>query len=231
MVKFKSSGRRLSPLLVVAAITSLAACSSPAERSSAAAPARADAGSTNVSAVKLDVKPREVAAVKEVETYDDVPTMTASSDLVIRGRVTRITPGRHIGSSGMDGQRVRDVVITVEQVFLNKTGTTPATVTLDEWGWDDRGHGFQIEGVTWSKTGDENYYFLRRIDEGPARFRLVSTQGRVSVKSSRLAPTAAEDNPIHEAVERQSETTFRTSLRKASDEYRAGHLRAVPVPR
>ncbi|GAA4625907.1 hypothetical protein GCM10023196_031980 [Actinoallomurus vinaceus] len=227
-MKFKSSGQRLSPLLVIAAISSLAACSSPAKTSSADAPARADQGSKNVAAVKLDAKPREVAAVKEVEAYDDVPTMTASSDLVIRGRVTQITPGRHIGSSGMDGQRVRDVAIKIEQVFLNKTGTTPATVTLDEWGWDDRGHGFQIEGVTWSNAGDENYYFLRRIDEG--RFRLVSTQGRVSVKGSRLSPTAAEDSPVHEAVERQSETAFRASLRKASADYRAGRLRAVPVP-
>lgn len=126
--------------------------------------------------------PSSVAEAREVEYFDDVSSMTKSSDLVVVGSVSEVSPGRVLGSEDEGDQfQLRSVTLVVEQVLAGGGVKPGEGLVLEEEGWDpESGEGYIVNGVAWSQVDDSGVYFLHlKTDPGPPRYRLVSSDGRV----------------------------------------------------
>lgn len=203
--------RRFSALrksgMAVLAIAAIAACSPAADR---------------------DDRPERIVHGKEVYTFEDLPTMTATSDLVVKAQVKSVTPGRWIGTPGADdADQAREITLDVQRTLFSKNATAPKQVILDEWGWDSKGHGFQFAGVTWSKAGDHGYYFLTAT-EVPGHYVLVNSQGRFTDMDGRLVPTADEDDKIHTAGKALGPAGLESTVGRAGKDAAAKKIHAQP---
>ncbi|WP_412751434.1 hypothetical protein [Krasilnikovia sp. M28-CT-15] len=195
-------------------LTALAACSSPSATQ------------------ELDAQPERIAHGKEVYHFNSLEDMTATADLVVQAHVASVKPGRWIGPpGGADGERVREVTLQVDRVVLSRIGDVPANITLDEWGWDNKGNGYQFENVTWTKAGDQGYYFLTRTPEVANNFGLISSQGRLLVQgngsAAKLNPSAGKDDEIHAALSALPPSTFEEHLRKTAADAKSGKIKPV----
>ncbi|MFJ2646556.1 hypothetical protein ACIO1C_07505 [Streptomyces sp. NPDC087420] len=124
-----------------------------------------------------DTQAERIVHGRETLVFKNVEQLVGSSRYVIKATVTDIQPGRSVGSVEEGGvEQARDVTLRVDVKFGKIT--LPATIVLEEWGWDETGAGYQVENVAWSKVGDKGFYFLKRSDDVPNRFRLMNTQGR-----------------------------------------------------
>lgn len=103
---------------------------------------------------------------KQVFRFTGLPQMVATSDLVIRGTVQRIEPGRILGD-GDAAIQVAQVTLSVGRILFGETATS--IVMLEEYGLE-RGHP--------SLRGDVGVYFLHRKTDAPDFYRLVNSQGR-----------------------------------------------------
>ena len=94
--------------------------------------------------------------------------MTATADLVIRGVVKSVEPGKthHYAkdeSSAAETDRVLNIQVD-EVVFAAKDGRTPTSgsqIAVIE-GWWSEGVGYQTEGMPWSEPGQTGYFFLAK---------------------------------------------------------------------
>ncbi|MBG6091689.1 hypothetical protein [Actinomadura viridis] len=212
---------------------SLAAFSSGESARTVELAGRADApASRQAKEPVLAERPTMFAHSVEINFFEDLATMAATSDLVVLGEVRSVRPGRWVGEEEPKGrERVRDVTIEIEEVLLNNgSGAAPKTVTVDEWGWDSRGVGFQDENVTWTKAGDRGYYFLTPVKDAPGHHRLINSQGRALISGTELTPSSEEGAPLHEEMHHLSPKGFENSLSKAIRDIRAGKVRPQKKP-
>lgn len=139
---------------------------------------------------------------REVFDFDTVAEMASTSLAVVEAEVVQIAPGRSLGSEEEGGvDQARDVTLSVTTSYKRPFVSAPSTIVMEEWGWDEDGHGYQVENVTWSEVGDKGFYFLTRNDMG-ARWRLVSTQGRALMDAQgNLHSSATPGTPLYSEVE------------------------------
>jgi hypothetical protein len=120
--------------------------------------------------------------VRESALFDSLTAMTAGSDLVIRGRVTRIERGRTIEADKVDSFTFRSVYVEVDDVLRGTTPSgSPKEVLIEEEGWTAEGVGYSLNGSKWAQTGDEAIFFLTFKEEN-ATYRLVNSQGRLFIR-------------------------------------------------
>ncbi|OEJ23543.1 hypothetical protein AR457_02535 [Streptomyces agglomeratus] len=167
---------------------------------------------------------------REVHHFDDVEKMAATSDLVVKAQVTDVQPGRWVGSKEDGGrEQVREVTLHVEEVLHSARATKPQTVLVDEWGWDEEGRGYQLEGVTWTAKGDEGIYFLTQSEER-GHWRLVNSQGRALVDGQQLDSAANEGDQLGERIESLTPQQLEKQVQKAARAVEAGDLKGVEEP-
>lgn len=167
---------------------------------------------------------------REVHHFDDVETMAATSDLVVRAEVLRIRPGRWTGSEQGGGrQQAREVTLRVEQVLRGSGGANPGTIIVDEWGWDEKGHGYQFAGVTWSKEGDRGIYFLSETEK-PGNWRLINSQGRALADGQRLDSTAEEGDQVGARIEAVTPAQLEAQVLEAARAVESGKLKPADKP-
>ncbi|MQA97389.1 MAG: hypothetical protein GEV11_23140 [Streptosporangiales bacterium] len=174
----------------------------------------------------LAERPTLFATGRELHDFNDVATMTATSPLVIFGRVETVRAGRWSGGAPGDRDRVRDVTIAVDQVLASGSGARPEKVVVDEWGWDGQGRGFEFKGVRWTEPGDRGFYFLIPVTDAPGHYRLINSQGRVLVQGETLQPSAGHHDDIHAEITAMSAAEFARSVPAAFRDHRAGKVRA-----
>jgi hypothetical protein len=104
--------------------------------------------------------------MREVFSFESLPQMVATSDLVIEGTVQEVEPGRVVGEGGA-AIRFAHVTLSVDRVLFGRMEA--ASVALEEYGLE-RGHP--------SRVGDHGVYFLHPKTDSPAFYRLVNSQGR-----------------------------------------------------
>jgi hypothetical protein len=104
--------------------------------------------------------------MKEVFGFGSLPQMVATSDLVVRGTVRKVEPGRVVGEGDASIQFAQ-VTLAVDRVLFGQFDAT--RVVLEEYGLE-RGHP--------SKVDDAGVYFLRRKTDAPDFYRLVNSQAR-----------------------------------------------------
>jgi hypothetical protein len=106
--------------------------------------------------------------MKEVFSFDSLPQMIATSDLVIEGTVQNVEPGRVVGR-GDSAIQFGQVTMSVDRLLFGEL--EPSGVVLEEYG---------LEYGHLSRVGDHGVYFLTQKDDGigPRFFRIVSSQRR-----------------------------------------------------
>lgn len=142
----------------------------------------------------LAAAPSSAVESRELEHFEDVSSMTKGSDLVILGTVSDVSPGRVLGSEDEGGRiQLRSVVVDVEQVLAGNGVKPGESLVLEEEGWDPTsGKGYVVNGVTWSQVDDSGVYFLHlKSDPGPPRYRLISSDGRVTQGPEGLVASGA----------------------------------------
>lgn len=160
-------------------------------------------------AVHRDAQAERVMSGREVFDFDTVAEMASTSLAVVQAEVVQIAPGRSLGSEEEGGvDQARDVTLSVTASYKRPFVSAPSTIVMEEWGWDEDGHGYQVENVTWSKVGDNGFYFLTR-DDVDDNWKLVSTQGRALADAQgNLHSSAAPGTPLYSEVG----TTYREFL-------------------
>ncbi|MFE4691167.1 hypothetical protein ACFRH6_14050 [Streptomyces sp. NPDC056749] len=152
-------------------------------------------------AVHRDTQAERIMSGREVFDFDTVAEMASTSLAVVQAEVVQVAPGRSLGSEEEGGvDQARDVTLSVTASFKRPLVAAPSTIVMEEWGWDEDGHGYQVENVTWSEVGDKGFYFLTRSDAA-SRWQLVSTQGRALTDAQgALQSSAAPGSPLHSEI-------------------------------
>jgi len=206
----------LAGLLVMAGVT--AGCSS-------------SAGST----VKFTDTPENISYASELRGFDDLGSMTATSDLVVKATVTEVVQGRTSGTAEDGGATTtREVRLRIDKViYQRRGGKAPESVLLAEGYWDQSGTGYMVEGLNWSKVGDTGYYFLSGPDDtytSSDHYALVWSQGRVVVTNDGIAISGDYDHEgpwVGVNTSAAGVATFEASLAAAAEAARTGKAKVV----
>ncbi|MBO9524026.1 MAG: hypothetical protein J7518_21020 [Nocardioidaceae bacterium] len=143
------------------------------------------------SAPRFPTAPTRHIDAEEPESFGSLATMGAASAVVLRAVVVAIGPGPEAG-----GGRFLLRSVTLRPVELVKGEVATALVRFAEAGYTRDGTGFTLNGVGWSRVGDEGWYFLARSGDG--WMRLASSDGRFLVAGASTGPSgrqSAEDGP------------------------------------
>jgi hypothetical protein len=156
--------------------------------------------------------------MKEIVSFESLPQMVATSDLVIEGTVWMVEPGRRVGEGDASIQFAQ-VTVSVDRVLFGWRGA--GNVVLEEYGLE-RGHP--------SRIGDHGIYFLHQKTDAPTFHRLVNSQGRFldSGKGKLVAPNDEAD--WVKAIERESLSQLESDVEAAAKAVTEGRVeRAEPI--
>lgn len=138
--------------------------------------------------------PAPVAVTSDAPRLGSLVDLVASSDLVVRGVVTRAEHGRVFGDPGSEATiESRTLTLRIDQVLH---GTVPDghQVLVEEEGWDGDGAPLIVDGAAPSAEGDDGIWFL--VDVGTAeeqRYVVLSSEGRYLVRGDHLRGAAGND--------------------------------------
>jgi len=154
----RGAARATSAILVVAALLAVGCTTGSSESADTARPLR--------TGTPLAERPRNAVEVRPTVYFRDLPTMVATSTVVVQGRVVEVAV---VGDIGQDENPVE-----VHSVALEVTGGLYGPV--------EAGETLTIEDTgilsPYSLVGDVGTYFLvQRPDRTLPTFRLVNPQG------------------------------------------------------
>jgi hypothetical protein len=180
-------------------------------------------------------QPENVAYGDEAVVYDDLGTMTASSDLVVRGTVLGAAPGRTHEFPVEEGgpETDRNLAVRVDEVVYNRHGVRVPTRILVIEGWWSGGEGFAWEGMPWSQEGDSGYFYLvaekGTTPEEP--YSYVSSYGRALVAPDGIKPSGDRGAGPWASLNTASDvSTIDILVRTAAEAARTGAADPVPEP-
>jgi hypothetical protein len=156
--------------------------------------------------------------VFEAVSFETLPQMVATSDLVIEGTVREVEPGRVVGEGDASIQFAQ-ATLAVDRVLFGKMDA--ARVVLEEYGLE-RGHP--------SRVGDHGVYFLHQKTDAPAFHRLVNSQGRFldDGRSGLVAPNHEAD--WVKAIEGESLSQLKNDVEAAARAVAEGRVEpAKPI--
>ncbi|MBZ9644735.1 hypothetical protein [Streptomyces sp. PSKA30] len=147
----------------------------------------------------LDKEPEVVAHAVESVEFESVGQMAVTSVAVVRAKVTAVNPGRIVGAdeTAEPGEesaatQARDVTLQVTEAYSrNNWYQFPDPITIEEWGWDASGDGYQVNNYSWSEVGKEYLFFLRKTSD-PLRWNVISTEGRAEIDEWGFLHSSAE---------------------------------------
>ncbi|HEX6580437.1 MAG TPA: hypothetical protein VF195_06170 [Actinomycetota bacterium] len=157
-------------------------------------------------------------AMKETVSFESLPRMVATSDLVIEGTVRIVEPGRIVGAGDASIQFAQ-VTVSVDRVLFGRWDAV--NVVVEEYGLE-RGHP--------SRTGDHGIYFLHQKADAPMFQRLVNSQGRFldDGKGGLVAPNDEAD--WVKAIESEPLSQLQSDVRAAARAVAEGRVEpAKPI--
>lgn len=178
--------------------------------------------------------PEHLSYSTELQVYEDLGSMTASSDLVVKATVTGTSQGRTFGTAEDGGATTtREVHLRIDKVIYQKTqGQAPKSIVLAEGTWNDKGLGVMSEGLPWSKVGDTGYYYLSADDSYPTgdHYSLLWSQGRLLISGTGVSISGDHDveGPwMGVDVSASGLSALEASITGAAHEAKTGKAKAV----
>lgn len=178
---------------------------------------------------RLDAQAERIMHGRETRLFKNLEQLIGSTPYIVRATVTDIQPGRTIGGEEDGGvDQARDVTLSIETSY--KKARVPATLVVEEWGWDEEGAGYQVENVAWSKVGDYGYYFLTKSSVAD-RYRLVNTQGRALENSDGFLKLSADpESELTAAIGGMDSLDFGMRITYLLQPDNSDQLETVPEP-
>ena len=193
-----------------------------------------------------------IAFIDAAVTYDDLGRMTATTDLVVQGTVLTVERGlthRYLASQGLADETDRLLTVQVGEVIYASGGAVEPgdTISIIE-GWWSEGVGYEVEGMTWAKPGDQGYFYLLDDTAYPVgTYTYVSMHGRVLMTGEGVAVSGDRqhsDGPWDDMIAgKQVERPFavetrdlgsaaavRGAILSAADSARRGNSKPMPRP-
>lgn len=123
--------------------------------------------------------------VRQAQVFESVEAMSAASDVVIRGTIVDVKPGRTLpGEAG--GITFVEVTIRVDRVLAGYLSDTTVVLEVDNGTFPT----IADDARTWPIAGDATILFLHRKTDRPTRWRPINSQGAYAVRANVL--TAAD---------------------------------------
>ena len=181
--------------------SSAGAAASAPSLSPAAAPDAAPGASAGASAAApaggLAAAPSVRAFGKEVLAPESLAAMASASDLVFRGTVTAVAPGRAVGPSASEQIRFREVTISRRGGAVHRP---TRSVLVEEEGWLASGVGYTMNDIGWSAVGDTGYFFLHQKSDRPGAYRLTASNGRALIAGGAVRVSGEDHSPWPQGV-------------------------------
>ena len=125
--------------------------------------------------------------------FDDLASMVAASDLVVRARVDTTTRGRLVGE-GEAAVVSRIDTLEIEEVLAGDATVCGSTLLVEEEGWLGDGTAIAVNGLAPSEAGMDAIWFLdRRPDPEVPGYLVINHQGRFVVDGDRLEGADGKD--------------------------------------
>jgi hypothetical protein len=181
------------------------------------------------------IRPLGVTQGSEVQLAPDLPTMAASSDLVVVADVIAVRRGRAVGDAG-NGIRFREVDVRPVDL-LNGPSQMPATLLLEQEGWQIDGateHSYAPEGLGWLQVGTRVLLFL--VDKGgeeAGRYRAISSQGTYQLVGADIRPVPAplpSDEPLVAEVASLDQGQVAAAVDAATEAGASGAVMPITAP-
>ncbi|WP_328400124.1 hypothetical protein OHS70_23365 [Streptomyces sp. NBC_00390] len=157
--------------------------------------------------------------------------LVGTSSVIVKGTVLSAAPGRKVGSAADGGvDQARDVTVQVNLVLKGGGYTIPTNIVVEEWGWDEAGHAYQMEHLSWSQVGDVGYFYLEAADPMITKWRYVNTQGRVQIKDGLVRSSADPVSTLFSKIDGRTNSDFYADMKYWLDPKRGGGGTVVPQP-
>jgi hypothetical protein len=141
-----------------------------------------------------------VQITSDAPRFERVEALVGASDLVVRGTVAAVEPGRLFGDPGQAAVRSRLVTLAIDEVLAG-AAHRGATVVIEEPGWLDDGTPIEVDGVPGAAAGTAAIWFLQAVEplttedgSGPATYVITGPQGRQPLWEGALVGDG--DDPI-----------------------------------
>lgn len=207
--------------MVAAVAAGISAWSNTAETASTA---------ENASASR-DAHPERILHGKESLNFSSVSELVGTPSVIVKGTVLSAAPGRKVGSVADGGvDQARDVTVQVNAVLKRGGYTIPTNIVVEEWGWDEAGHAYQMEHLSWSQVGDVGYFYLEAADPMITKWRYVNTQGRVLIKDGLVRSSADPVSTLFSKIDGRTNTDFYGEMKYWLDPARGGTVVPQPAP-
>jgi hypothetical protein len=145
--------------------------------------------------------------------FDDLASMVATSDLVVRARVDSTARGRVVGDGGAAVVSRIDTLV-VGEVLAGANAAS--TLLVEEEGWLGDGTAIAVNGLAPSEPGMEAIWFLdRRPDPELPGYLVINHQGRYVVDGGRLRGAEGSD-PLVATLERLGPDGLMHAVREVS---------------
>lgn len=161
-----------------------------------------------------------VPITSDAPRFERLEQLVAASDLVVRGTVVAVEPGRVFGDPGQAAVRSRLVTLTIDEVVAG-SGATGSSLVVEEPGWLDDGTPIEVDGVPASAVGTTVLWFLQSVPpltsdagSGPATYVLTGPQGHYVVEGDRLLGAGGDEaEPLARRLEDLGLDGLRAAIR------------------
>lgn len=168
--------------------------------------------------------PSTRATSREFFNFEDLDTMVATSSLVVEGTVIALEPGRQVGE-GHDQEGYTNAILRIEEVLAGST--SEKTLAIEEL-TSAAGSPIVLDGVEWSRVGDQGIYFLRR--KPGDLYTLISSQGRYLESGDGRLKGANEQDALVKALSQLDRDTVKAEVRRGKRAVDSGSVDPLPYP-
>lgn len=161
--------------------------------------------------------PAPVGIESDSPTYATLDELLATTDLVVRARVTSTERGRVFGEPGEENA-IESRLVALEVTETLRGAEPPPQILVEEEGWlVSDGAPLIVDGLVPSATGDDAIWFLVDPSEDPqeaAPFVTTNAQGRYLVVDGRLVGPDGDD-PLVARIEALTPEELEAAVRAA----------------
>lgn len=185
--------------------------------------------------------PRNLVARAHAEEYfnfTDIPTLVASSEAVVEGTVSDVSPGNPTAPPSEGQMHYNNVTLTVDELHYVR-GTLvlqPGDEVLFKEMTKESGQSVVVNGLQHSAEGDQGFYFLHLLGANPStgllQFNVINSQGRYLAEGSALVGADREpgQDALIDEVEALSPAQLRERITQAKERIESGSVQAQTPP-
>jgi len=175
-------------------------------------------------------------------TFESLPALVATSDVVVFGTVESAQPGPVIRQEPFPSSdpkvqddkptdvlvdvRRREVTVRVEQQFFG--APVESKIILEQAGYEGE-QAYELSGTPWLFPGDRAVFFAQE-NAGTGHYRIMLAGQWVIEQTGTVSTFDTDTHPILAAIDGKPWAAVAANIRTAADDVRAGNASPLNVP-